>query len=70
MSVEFDWKFIKDAIDMDEWKHSIHLPEGDEEKARKCVNIMVVKIFDREKEIRQLKRALAMCEDRYGELWK
>jgi hypothetical protein len=62
MRAGFDWVVIENAIDMDEWKHSWHLPGDHEKKRQKCREILQRKLADRLNDIVEIRKALNMLE--------
>ena len=59
----YDWEFIRETIDMDEWKHSLHLPKDYELKRQACKEALHGKLTQRLFDIERIRKALAMLED-------
>jgi len=64
MSEGFDWIYIKETIDMDQWKHSWHLPEDYEERRNVCIDVLNGKLATRLNDIERIRKALAMLNGR------
>ena len=59
---ENKWKEVICAIDMDEWKHSWHLKEK-EDNRDKCREILMNKLQKRLDDLNKIKHALDILDD-------